>query len=259
VIQLILPAFLLWLWFVTSLGSKSLYYPPFDRVLNALRREWLFEHVTSDLLPSLARFGGGYALAGLVGIAAGTAIGLSPRLRLLTRPGVEMLRAIPPPLLLPFVIVTLGDTNTAKIVVIALGTVWPVLLNTIDGVRATDPAMLEMAASFRFSRWTTIRRVVLRSASPQIAVGLRTGLAVALIMMIISEMEGASGGLGFHVLDAQRSFNTSAMFAGIIVIGVVGLVVNAVFVAAEWWALRWYRGARGGAAAEAGTGTGGRA
>ena len=99
--------------------------------------------------------------------------------------------------------------------------------------------------SFRLSRWSRIRRVVLPAAGPQIAVGLRTGLAVALILMIISEMQGAANGLGFRVLNAQRSFDTAGMFAGIIVIGFVGLLVNVAFVRAERRMLRWYHGARG--------------
>jgi ABC-type nitrate/sulfonate/bicarbonate transport system permease component len=244
-LQAVLPVTLIALWWVTSAGSRSTFYPPLSRVVTAFRREWLFARVGSDLLPSLARFGAGFVLAALLGIAAGTAIGLSPRLRLLTRPATELMRAIPPPLLLPFVLVTLGASDASKVAVIVLGAVWPGLLNVIDGVRGVDPVMLDMAASFRLPRSARIRRVVLPAASPQIAVGLRTGLAVALILMVISEMQGASNGLGFRVLTAQRSFDTPAMFAGIIVIGLVGLIVNSVFVRAERRALRWYHGSRG--------------
>jgi ABC-type nitrate/sulfonate/bicarbonate transport system permease component len=147
--------------------------------------------------------------------------------------------------MLPFVLVTLGSSDLARVAVIVIGSVWPVLLNTIDGVRGVDPVALDMAAGFRLSRWSRIRRVVLPAAGPQIAVGLRTGLAVALILMIISEMQGAANGLGFRVLNAQRSFDTAGMFAGIIVIGLVGLIVNLAFVRAERRMLRWYHGARG--------------
>jgi ABC-type nitrate/sulfonate/bicarbonate transport system permease component len=244
-LQLVVPVALLVLWWVTSQGSRSVSYPPATKVVASLRKEWLFARVVSDLVPSLVRFGLGYLIAGAVGIAAGTAIGLSPRLRLLTRPAVEMMRAIPPALLLPFVLVTMGATDGARVVVIALGSVFPVLLNAADGVRGVDPVTLEMAASFGLSRWARIRRVVLPAAGPQIAVGLRTGLAVALILMLVSEMQGAVNGLGFQVQAAQRSFDSPATLAGIIVIGVVGLVVNLAFVAAERRMLRWYRGSRG--------------
>jgi ABC-type nitrate/sulfonate/bicarbonate transport system permease component len=244
-LQAVLPVVLVALWWFTSAGSRTPYYPALSKVLTAFREEWLFARVGSDLLPSLARFGAGYLLAAVLGIAAGVAIGRSPRLRLFTRPAIEVIRAVPPPLLLPLVLVTVGASDTSRVAVIVLGTVWPVLLNTADGVRAVDPLTLDMAASCRLPPATRLARVVLPAATPQIAVGLRTGLAVGLILMIISEMQGAADGLGFRVLNAQRSFDTPEMFAGILVIGLVGLVLNAGFVLVERWALRWYRGARG--------------
>jgi ABC-type nitrate/sulfonate/bicarbonate transport system permease component len=254
-LQLVVPVALIALWWITSAGSRSSFYPPLSRVVTAFRRDWLFARVGTDLVPSLVRFAIGYVLAAVAGIAAGTAIGLSPRLERLTRPSTELLRAIPPALMLPFVLVTLGPSDAARVVVIVLGAVWPVLLNVVDGVRAVDPVALDMAASFGLGRATRIRRVILPAASPQIAVGLRTGLAVALILMVISEMQGAANGLGFRVLNAQRSFDTAGMFAGIVVIGLVGLVINVAFVRAERWALRWYHGSRGRGVEPGGPGT----
>lgn len=245
VLQLVLPAVLVGVWWVTSESSTSYVYPPLSKVIESLREDWLFDQVRSDLVPSLARFSAGYALAVVAGIAGGLALGLMPRVRRAAEPVTEFLRAIPPPLLLPFVIVTLGIGNTAKVLVIALGSVWVILLNAVDGVRGVDPVLLDTAAGFRLSRRQQITRIVLPAASPQIAVGMRTGLAVGLIMMIISEMQGSTNGLGYQVLAAQRAFDTASMFAGIIVIGVVGLVVNLGFVAVEGRIMWWYRGARG--------------
>ena len=245
VLQLALPVFLLWLWWVTSENSTSYAYPPLSDVLEQLREDWMFDQVPTDLVPSLARFSAGYAIAVVAGVAGGLVLGLMPRVQRAAQPVTEFLRAIPPPLLLPFVIVTLGIGNGAKVAVIALGSVWVILLNAVDGVRSVDPVLLDTAASFQLSRRRTIWRVVLPAASPQIAVGMRTGLAVGLIMMIISEMQGSTNGLGYQVLAAQRSFDTASMFAGIIVIGLVGLLVNLGFVLAEKRIMRWYRGARG--------------
>jgi ABC-type nitrate/sulfonate/bicarbonate transport system permease component len=244
-LQIVLPIALIWLWWVTSAGSTSYFYPALSRVLERLQEDWMFDKVPTDLVPSLVRFTVGYAVAVVAGIAVGTALGLMPKARRAAQPVTEFLRAIPPPLLLPFVIVTFGIGNNSKIAVIALGSVWVVLLNTIDGVRSVDPLLLDTAASFRIPRRTQILRFVLPAASPQIAVGMRTGLAVGLIMMIISEMQGSTNGLGYQVLAAQRSFDTAGMFAGIIVIGLVGLVVNLGFILAEARIMRWYRGAKG--------------
>ena len=245
ILQAVVPLCLVALWWVTSANSTSLYYPPLRKALKSLNEQWLFEQVGSDLLPSLGRFGVGYALAGTVGVGAGLALGLVPWLRRATSPVVEFQRALPPPLLLPFAFVLIGADNTGRVFVIALGSVWPVLLNTIDGVRGVHPEALEMARSFGLSPPQRVWRVVLPAASPRIMVGLRTALSIAIILMVISEMRAASNGLGFRVLSAQRSFDTAGMFAGIIVIGFVGVVLNGVFVLAERRIMGWYRGVQG--------------
>jgi ABC-type nitrate/sulfonate/bicarbonate transport system permease component len=241
-LQALLPVALIALWWVTSANSDSLYYPPLSEVVEALEEQWLFEQVGTDLLPSLGRFAAGYALAGALGIAAGVALGLVPWLRSGSQAVTEFLRALPPPLLLPFALVTFGTTNTAKVFVIALGSVWPVLLNTVDGVRGVDHEKLEMARSFRLSPAQRVAWVMLPAASPRIVAGLRIALSVALILMVISEMQGSSNGLGYQVLSAQRSFDTAGMFAGIVVIGLVGVILNTVFLAMEHRALRWHQG-----------------
>jgi ABC-type nitrate/sulfonate/bicarbonate transport system permease component len=244
-LQVVLPVALVTAWWWTSRGSSSFFWPPLTTILSSIRSDWLFDQFMTDLVPSLARFTAGYLLAAAVGVAAGALIGLMPRLRRATTPVTEFVRAIPPPLLLPFAIVTLGIGNLSKVVVIALGAVWPILLNTVDGIRGVDQLTVDMARSFGLGRWQRLTRVVLPGASPKIAVGMRTGLAVALILMIISEMVGSTNGLGFRVLDAQRSFDSAGTYGGVIVIGVVGLIVNTGFLLVESRVMWWYRGSRG--------------
>jgi ABC-type nitrate/sulfonate/bicarbonate transport system permease component len=244
-VQLALPVGLVALWWFTSQDSTTFFYPPLSKVVERLQEDWLFEQVGSDLLPSLGRFAVGYLIAVVAGIGLGTLIGLAPRVRMASQPVIEFVRSIPPPLMLPFALVVLGIGNDSKVAVIALGSVWPVLLNAIDGVRGVDPLMLDMARSFGLSRRSQVTQVMLPAASPKIAVGMRTALSVGLILMIISEMQGTTNGLGFQVLSAQRSFDSAGTYAGVIVIGVVGLIVNLLFVAAEARIMRWHRGSRG--------------
>jgi ABC-type nitrate/sulfonate/bicarbonate transport system permease component len=244
-IQLVVPVALVALWWWTSESSTAIYYPPLSRIVESLQEDWLFEQVGTDLLPSLGRFTAGYLIAVAAGVAAGTAVGLAPRLRQATRPVIEFVRSIPPPLILPVTLVVLGHGNGSKVTLIAVGSVWPVLLNTIDGVRGVDPQTLDMARSFGLGRSMRIRRVMLPAAGPMIAVGMRTALSVALILMVISEMQATTNGLGFQVLRAYRRFDAAGTYAGVIVIGVVGLVVNLGFVVAEGRIMRWHRGARG--------------
>jgi ABC-type nitrate/sulfonate/bicarbonate transport system permease component len=244
-LQAVVPVGLVALWWWTSAGSTSVFYPPLSRIVESLQDDWLFEQVGTDLVPSLTRFTLGYAGAVAVGVALGTLVGLAPRVRRASQPVIEFLRSIPPPLMLPFVLVVIGIGDDAKVVLIVLGAVWPVLLSTIDGVRGVDPLMLDMARGFRLDRRTRITRVVLPAASPKIVAGMRTALSIGLILMIISEMQASTNGLGFRVLNAQRTFDSAGTYAGVIVIGVVGLVVNMGFLVAEARIMRWHRGSRG--------------
>jgi len=244
VLPLVLPAALIALWWWTSSSSTTFFFPPLSRIVKSLEDDWLFEQVGTDLVPSLTRFTVGYVLAVASGISLGVLIGLAPRVRRASLPVIEFLRSIPPPLMLPFVLVVIGIGDNSKIALIVLGAVWPVLLNTVDGVRGVDPLMLDVARSFGLGRATRIRRVMLPAASPKIVAGMRTALSIGLILMIISEMVASSNGLGFRVLSAQRSFDSPGTYAGVIVIGVVGLVVNFGFLVVEARIMRWHRGAR---------------
>jgi len=244
-LQLLVPAGLLLLWWRTSADSTSYLYPPAREVIESLREEWLADRFSSDILPSLRRFGEGFVLAAVIGVVAGTLIGLVPRLQRATQPVTELVRSIPPPLLFPFALVVFGIGDGSKVALIALGSVWPVLLNTVDGVRGVDPHVLDVARSFRIGRWREVTRVVLPAASPKIVAGLRIALSVALLLMVVSEMRGGTDGIGFRIRSAERTFDTAASYAGVIVIGAIGLVANLVFVVIEGRLMRWHRGARG--------------
>ncbi|MGH9212029.1 MAG: ABC transporter permease [Acidimicrobiales bacterium] len=244
-VQVVVPVALVLAWWATSRDSSSYLYPPLTDVLESLRDEWLGERVASDVMPSLGRFAAGYLIAGVVGVAAGTAIGLLPSLRRGVLPLTEFVRSIPSPLLFPFALVVFGIGDDSKVALIALGSVWPVLLNTADGVRGIDPEIHDVARSFRISWPRRISRVVLPAASPKIVAGLRIALSVALLLMVVSEMRGGTNGVGFQVRYAERTFDTTGAYAGVILIGGIGLALNLLFVAAESRIMRWHRGARG--------------
>jgi len=243
VLPLLLPVGLVALWWWTSRDSTSYLFPPLTEIVESLRDDWLHDRVGSDLGPSLRRFGLGYLIAVVVGIVAGTMIGLGPRLRQVTQPVTEFVRSIPSPLLFPIALVLFGIGS--KVALIALGSVWPILLNTVDGVRGVDPQVLDVARIFRFGPWRRVTRVILPAASPKIAAGLRIGLSVALLLVVVSEMRGGTNGLGFQIRSDQRSFDTASSYAGVIVIGLIGLAVNLAFVATERRVMRWHRGVRG--------------
>jgi ABC-type nitrate/sulfonate/bicarbonate transport system permease component len=243
-LEVAVPVALLGLWGVLSAGSETYYFPPLTDILRAFSDTWLFERVGSDVVPSLVRLGLGYGIACVVGVAAGLALGLSPPLRRAADPVVQFLRAIPPPALLPFGILVMGVGTSMKVFIIAFVCVWPVLLNTIDGVGGVDPTLRETSRVYGVPRRDAILRVMLPAASPQIAAGMRTSLSLALILMVISEMVASTNGIGYFVLQSQRSFAITEMWSGILLLGILGYALNAVFVLVERRVLRWHRGAR---------------
>lgn len=242
-----LPAALLIVWAITSAGSESFYFPPLTDIFEAFADNWLFERIGNDVVPSLVRMGIGYVLAVVVAVGIGIPLSLSVRARAAAAPIVEFLRAIPPPALLPFAILVLGTGAGMKIFLIAFVCVWPILLNTIDGVLSVDPTLEETTLVYGVSSRDRVSRVLLPAAAPQIVAGMRTSLSLALILMVISEMVASSNGIGYFVLESQRSFRIADMWSGIFLLGIIGYVLNVVFIIVEKRLLRWHRGARASA------------
>jgi ABC-type nitrate/sulfonate/bicarbonate transport system permease component len=239
-----LPLVLFALWWVTSANSTNFYFPPLSKILDSLVEEWFGPRLADDVWPSLMRLAAGYFIAAIVGITLGVLIGTYKRLRDLLEPVLEFFRAIPPPVIVPILMLIFGIENTMKIVVIAFGCMWPILLNTAEGVRAVDSVLSDTARTYRISGAARLRHLILPAASPQIAAGLRQGLSVAIILMVISELFAASDGLGFAIVQAQRSFAIPEMWAGMIMLGLLGFLLSLLFRLVENRWLAWYHGLR---------------
>ncbi|GAB3196645.1 ABC transporter permease [Geodermatophilus arenarius] len=241
---LALPAVLFTVWWVLSADSTDYFFPPLSGIVETLGDEWLGSRLTADVLPSLLRLTAGFALAAVVAVALGMVIGLSRTVRGVLEPVLEFFRAIPPPVLVPVFILFLGIGDGMKVAVIAFGCTWPVLLNTVEGVRAVDPVVADTARAYRIDGMARLRHVVLPAASPQVFAGLRQGLSVAIILMVISELFAASNGLGFAIVQAQRTFAITEMWAGMLVLGLLGLLLALLFRVVENRVLAWYHGLR---------------
>jgi ABC-type nitrate/sulfonate/bicarbonate transport system permease component len=239
-----LPIILFTLWWVTSADSTNFYFPPLTRIFDSLVAEWFGPRLAADVLPSLLRLAAGYLLAAVVAITLGVLIGTYKRLRDLLEPVLEFFRAIPPPVVVPILMLIFGIQDTMKIVVIAFGSMWPILLNTAEGVRAVDDVLSDTARTYRISGSARLRHLILPAASPQIFAGLRQGLSVAIILMVISELFAASDGLGFAIVQAQRSFAIAEMWAGMLMLGLLGFLLSLLFRLVENRWLAWYYGLR---------------
>ena len=246
-LEVTVPLLVLVAWGLASAGSETYYFPPLTDILSTFADTWLFERVGSDVVPSLLRMGAGFGIAVVVAIAAGLLLGVSPRSRRAAAPIVEFLRAIPPPALLPFAILVIGVGDSMKVFIIAFVCLWPILLNTIDGVTGVDPTLRETTRVYGIGGRDRLWRVMLPAASPQIFAGLRTSLSLALILMVISEMVASTNGIGYFVLQSQRTFAIPEMWSGILLLGILGYTLNGVFVLIERRVLRWHRGARASA------------
>ncbi|MDP9796687.1 ABC-type nitrate/sulfonate/bicarbonate transport system permease component [Catenuloplanes nepalensis] len=239
-----LPIVLVVAWWVATAGSTDFYVPPLQSIVAVFFDVWTLDRLRADVLPSLLRLLAGFALALLLGVGLGVLIGSRPRVRATVEPVLEFLRAVPPPVLVPVIMLFAGIGDGMKILVIVSGCVWPILLNTVEGVRAVDGVLTETARAYGLTGPARLWRLTLPAASPQIVAGARQALSLAIILMVISEMFAASSGLGYTIVEFQRSFAIPEMWTGIILLGLLGVVLSGLFRLAETAILGWYHGLR---------------
>jgi ABC-type nitrate/sulfonate/bicarbonate transport system permease component len=243
--EIAVPLALLAAWQLWTVQAGSQYFPRLSTILVEFREMWLFSQFATHVVPSLERMALGYGIAVVAGIALGIPLGLSRWARAAAMPHIEYWRAIPPPALLPISVLLLHSIgNLQKVSFIAFFCLFPILLNTIDGVRAIDPTMIDTARSYGVRGFERIRRIVLPAASPQIAAGMRNSLALAVIMMVLTEYFSSTSGVGYVLLISKNTFQLAPMWAAILLIGVLGYLVNLLFVLAERRLLAWHRGWR---------------
>lgn len=243
--EIAVPVAMLVAWQVWAAHANRTQFPRLTTILTEFRELWLFSQFTSQVVPSLERIALGFGIAVVVGVALGIPLGLSRWTRRLAMPHIEYWRAMPPPALLPISILLLRDIgNRQKVVFIAFFCLFPVLLNTIDGVRAIDPTLVDTARSYRIPRHERIRRLVLPAALPQIVAGMRTSLSLGVIMMVLAEYFSSTSGVGYVLLISKNTFQMPPMWAAILLIGLLGYVLNVLFLLAERRALAWHRGWR---------------
>jgi ABC-type nitrate/sulfonate/bicarbonate transport system permease component len=235
---------LLILW---EIAAANEIFPPmsFPRMSDILSTWWqiaLSGELFSQLLPSLWRMFAGYFVGVVIGVGLGLLMGYIRFFYNLLEPITEFLRPIPSPAYLPIVILFLGIDDEMKIFMIAFASTFPVLLNTYTGVRSVDPIQLQTARTFGVFGRKLLTQIVLPASSPYIFTGMRVSLAVALIVMVISEMVAASSGIGYFILSAQRGFKIREMFAGVLTLAVLGYILNRLFLFVENRVLAWHYG-----------------
>jgi ABC-type nitrate/sulfonate/bicarbonate transport system permease component len=231
--SLILPVALVVGYQVWSSGAHNPYFPTIPTMLGAFRETWLGEGFTRDVVPSLANLVRGYLLGLVLGVLAGVALGRLGALRRAASPVVSFFLTLPAVALLPLFVLVLGIGTSLQVGVIAFAVFFYVLVTTADAVRTIEPVLLDVAASFHVRGWRRLLLVLLPSAVPQILSAARVTLSIAILVMVVSEMVGASRGIGAATLLAQQSFDYDQMWAGMLLLAVLGVGLNAAFSAGE--------------------------
>ena len=212
---------------------QSAFLPSFSRVLDAIWKMILsgelWEHISISLKRSLT----GLVLGVSVGIPVGLLIGFSPIVRKLLQPIFELLRNTAKLAILPVIILFLGIGETSKISLIFYACLVPVLLNSMASINNIDPMLLKSAKSMSISPLKMFFKVIIPAALPTIFVGIRIAGTSCILALIAAEMLGASEGLGFLITYSQNSFKVPEMYAGILVVSLLGLAINFLLILLE--------------------------
>jgi NitT/TauT family transport system permease protein len=204
---------------------------------------WAFSgELIGDAISSMYRVVVGFIVGAVLALPMGLWMGASKRAYTWMNPLVQVLRPIPPIAFIPLSILWFGLGNPPAIFLIALGAFFPVLMNTMAGVRNVDAIYLRAAQNLGASRYTMFTRVMLPAAVPYILSGVRIGIGTAFIVVIVSEMIAVNNGLGFRILEAREYFWSDKIIAGMISIGLLGLAIDVGMNKLNNYLLRWHRG-----------------
>jgi NitT/TauT family transport system permease protein len=234
-----------WHYLVVTTGTKLI---PTPYLVGVMVVDFAFGGVYDDafsrtilthLAASMARVYGGFGLAIAIGVPLGLLIGRVPVIRQLLDPTLSLLRPIPVTAWLPLSMIFFGLGPKSAVFLVFLGAFYPVLLNTIFGVRSVEPRLFEAAAMLGCDGSRMFRQVVLPAALPSIFNGLRLGHGFAWILIVVGEMTGVPTGLGSVIMDGRTLSRTDLVITGMLVIGVAGFLCDRVIVALNNVVLRW--------------------
>jgi len=222
------------------------YLLPTEAYDPAVHSSWLAWAISGELpidtAGSLYRVVVGFLVGGILALPLGLLMGASQRIYALFNPLVQILRPIPPIAYIPLAILWFGLGNPPSVFLIAIGAFFPVLMNTIAGVRHVDGIYLRAARNLGVNQWTLFTRVMLPAATPYILAGVRIGIGTAFIVVIVSEMIAVNNGLGFRILEAREFMWSDKIIAGMLSIGFLGLAIDTAVSRLNNHLLRWHRG-----------------
>lgn len=214
---------------------------PYDKTQGTYL-QWLFSgELPIDLWSSLQRILTGFAIAIALAVPLGILMGANQSIYDFVNPSIQVLRPIPPIAWIPLAMLWFGLGDPPAYFLIFLGAFFPILINTIGGVRNVDSIYIRAAKNLGAKRIALFWRIILPAATPQILTGIRVGLGVAFICVIIAEMIAVQSGLGFRILEAREYSYTDKVIAGMFTIGLLGLALDYIITRLNGYLLRWHR------------------
>lgn len=248
-----------WRWVVLAAGigawqlwtsqARSSFFPPPSAIVARMHHVWfsgpaahafLTPDATGNILPSLGRVLAGLAIATAVGVPVGIALGRSPAVTAYLNPLLQFARALPVVTMAPVFIVLFKLGTQMEVATIVFGTVWPILLNTIDGAASVDAVQLETGRAFRMSRWQRLAWIIVPAALPKAFAGFRLSLSLSLILMVFAELVGASNGIGYEMSNATNAFDMTLLWSTIVLLGILGYLLNELLGGVERLVLAWH-------------------
>ena len=230
------------LWeFYARINTEFVFLPPFSKVINTFFHKLTDLSFLNNIALTLFRCFAGYAIAGILMIPMGVIMGRNRFIFHLFEPLVEFFRPMPSAAIIPVAILFLGIDNEMKLFVIYFGSSWPILINTIEGVRGVEPMYIKTGMVFNFSPKEILYKIIFPASLPNIITGMRISIAIALILTITVEMISGGNGIGYYILDAERSFHFPEMYASVLTIGILGYLINICFITFENKILKWYK------------------
>jgi len=244
VLRVVVPLGIVAGWWVLSRDSTDPYYPPLQRILERFQELWLFASVRSDVVPTLAILGTGFAIAVVLGIVSGLPLARTPVLLAAAMPALTFFRALPGIALIPVFVELFGFGDGVRVAIVALAAMPPTLVATIDGVLGVDPTLRSVGTVYGVPAWRRLLAIDVPAAAPRIFAGVQVSLQFAFIAVIASEMVGATRGIGYLTLLAQQTFVSADMWAGVLLLGLIGIAINGLMMLARRPLLGWYDGAQ---------------
>lgn len=228
-----------WQWAsTTGLVSASILPPP-SKVLDTARNLWSAGELQTHLLVSVRRIVIGFTIGAAIGLVLGFAVGLSRIAEGLVDRTLQMLRALPHLALVPLLIAAFGIGELPRVMLVTLGVIFPVYLNTVAGIRTVDPKLVQLGRSYGLGRGELIRQVIVPGAMPMILTGIRYALGVAWLTLVIAETIATSEGIGFLAQNGRDLLRNDRIVLAIVLYALAGLLADQLIRLVEARVLRW--------------------